>query len=222
MAYVAWDIETCPLASETLPSAQQERLGSEVERLREQSPGEDEEALHRQAGSFHPHLGWICCISAVRGGPDGMEEPKSWTAASPAGEEDLLDQFWADIHAIGRHHDQSGKDLQWVTFNGKDFDVPFLTSRTVANGLMPTREDITHTYPYGHEPHADLMGLWPNSNYSLEGLCSFLDVDPPKDDVDGSMVAELTRDGQIQEVAEYCEGDAVATLRCGQEVSVLL
>jgi hypothetical protein len=222
MAYVAWDIETCPLPSETLPSAQQERLSSEVERLRERSPEESEEAMRRKAGSFHPHLGWICCISAVRGGPDGMEEPKSWTAASPAEEEDLLDQFWADVHAIGRHHDQSGKDLQWITFNGKNFDVPFLTSRTVANGLMPTREDITHTYPYGHEPHADLMGLWPNSNYSLEGLCSFLDVDPPKDDVDGSMVAELTRDGQIQEVAEYCEGDAVATLRCGQEVSVLL
>nr|WP_272505801.1 hypothetical protein [Salinibacter ruber] len=97
-----------------------------------------------------------------------------------------------------------------------------MTSRTVANGLAPTREDIMHTYPYSHEPHADLIGLWPNSNYSLEGLCSFLDVDLPKDEVDGSMVAELTRDGQIQEVAAYCEGDAVATLRCGQEVSVLL
>lgn len=222
MTYVAWDIETCPLPSEILPDAQQERLSSEVERLRDGSPGESEEALHRQAGSFHPHLGWICCISAVRGGPDGMEEPKSWTAASPAGEEDLLDQFWADIHAIGRHHDQSGEDLQWVTFNGKDFDVPFLTARTVANGLAPTREDITNTYPYGHEPHADLMGIWQNSNYSLEGLCSFLGVEPPKDEVDGSMVAQLTRDGRTQKVAEYCEGDAVATLRCAQEVAVLL
>lgn len=70
MAYVAWDIETCPLPSETLPSTQQERLGSEVERLREQSPGEDEEALHRQAGSFHPHLEWIkrktCSTSSER------------------------------------------------------------------------------------------------------------------------------------------------------------
>ena len=223
MNYVAWDIETCPLPSEALPDAQQERLRSEVERLRERSPEKSEEALHRQAGSFHPHLGWICCISAVRGSSSGgVEEPKSWTAASPEEEEALLDQFWADVHAIGRHHDRSREDLRWVTFNGKGFDVPFLTARTIANGLAPTRKDITHTYPYDHDPHADLMGIWQSSNYSLEGLCSFLGVDAPKDEVDGSMVAELTRDGRIGEVADYCEGDAVATLLCAQETSVLL
>jgi hypothetical protein len=222
MTYVAWDIETCPLPPETLPDTQQERLSSEVDRLRDGSPDESEEALHRQAGSFHPHLGWICCISAVRGNTNGMEEPKSWTASSPGEEAGLLDQFWADIHAIGHHHDQNREKLQWVTFNGKNFDVPFLTARTVANGLAPTREDIVHTYPYDHDPHADLMGLWPGSNYSLEGLCSFLGVEPPKDEVDGSMVAELTRDGRIEEVATYCEGDAIATLRCAQEVSVLI
>ena len=222
MTYVAWDIETCPLPSDMLPDAQKERLGSEVERLRQRSPEESDEALHRQAGSFHPHLGWICCISAVRGGPNKIEDPKSWTADSPEEEEALLDQFWADIHAIGRHHDRNREDLRWITFNGKDFDVPFLTARTVANGLAPTRKDIIHTYPYDHDPHADLMGIWPGSDYSLEGLCSFLGVEPPKDEVDGSMVAELTRDGRIGEVAQYCEGDAIATLRCAQQVSVLL
>lgn len=222
MTYVAWDIETCPLPSDTLPEAQQERLGNEVERLRDRSSEESDEALHRQAGSFHPHLGWICCISAVRGGPNKIEDPKSWTADSPEEEEALLDQFWADIHAIGRHHDRNREDLRWITFNGKDFDVPFLTARTVADGLAPTRKDIINTYPYDHEPHADLMGIWPGSDYSLEGLCSFLGVESPKDEIDGSMVAELTRDGRLDEVAEYCEGDAVATLRCAQEVAVLL
>jgi predicted PolB exonuclease-like 3'-5' exonuclease len=222
MNYVAWDIETCPLPTESLPDAQQERLSNEVERLRERSPDKDDEALHRQAGSFHPHLGWICCISAVRGDANDMEEPKSWMTASPDEEEELLDRFWADVHAIGRHHDRNREELQWVPFNGKNFDVPFLTARTVANGLAPTRKDITNTYPYDHDPHADLMGIWQSSNYSLEELCSFLGVDAPKDEVDGSMVAELTRDGRIGEVAEYCEGDAVATLRCAQEASVLI
>ncbi len=133
-----------------------------------------------------------------------------------------LDQFWADVHAIGQHVEKRRGELRWVTFNGKNFDVPFLTARTVARGLAPTRKDITSTYPFDHDPHTDLMGLWPNSNYSLEDLCSFLGVESPKGEVDGSQVAELTREGEIETVARYCEGDVVATLRCAQEVSVLL
>lgn len=222
MTYVAWDIETCPIPSGALSDALKERRESEIQNLRDRSPGESEEALSRRACSFHPHLGWICCISAVRGDPETVGTPKSWTASFPGKESDLLDRFWADVHAIGRHHDRNREKLQWVTFNGKRFDVPFLTARTVANGLAPTREDITNTYPYDHEPHADLMGLWPRSSYSLEGLCGFLGVETPKDEVDGSMVAELTREGRLEAVADYCEGDAIATLRCAQEVSVLL
>jgi DNA polymerase elongation subunit (family B) len=207
---------------EVLSEAQRDRRESEIDRLRDKHPDGTDEDLSRRVGSFHPHLGWICCISAVRGGPEEIGEPKSWTAASREEESRLLDQFWADVHVIGRHHDKNGKQLRWVTFNGKQFDVPFLTARTVASGLAPTRKDITNTYPYDHEPHADLMGPWPSSSYSLEGLCSFLGAETPKGEVDGSMVAKMTRERGLEEVAEYCEGDAVATLRCAQEASVLL
>ncbi len=79
-----------------------------------------------------------------------------------------------------------------------------LTARTVAAELAPTREDITNTYPFSHEPHADLMGLWSGSNYSLGDLCSFLGLESPKADVDGSQVAELTREGEIEIVVRYC------------------
>ena len=61
----------------------------------------------------------------------------------------------------------------------KQFDVPFLTARTVANGLGPTRVTITNMYPYGHDSHADLMRLCSNSNYSLAGLCGFLNMETP-------------------------------------------
>lgn len=222
MTYVAWDIETCPIPFEALSEPQKDRRESEINQLREQSPDANEEVLSRQACSFHPHLGWICCISAVRGGDEIVETPKSWTASFPGEESDLLDRFWADVYAIGRHHDKNRKPLQWVTFNGKRFDVPFLTARTVVNGLAPTRQDLINTYPYDPEPHADLMGVWPRSSYSLEGLCGFLGVETPKDEIDGSMVAELTRESRMDEVAEYCEGDAIATLRCAQKLTALL
>ncbi len=223
MTYLAWDLETCPLPTERLAPAQQERLESEIGRLSDRKPELGKEAAARQAGSFHPHLGWICCISAVRGGPGAAREPTSWVAASPEEEEDMLDRFWADVHRMGRHFDCNGEELRWVTFNGKSFDVPFLTARTVANGLAPTRNDLTDTYPYSNDPHADLMGLWREPSYSLEGLCIFLGVDSPKEEgVDGSDVAGLVEEGDLGRVAAYCERDALATLRCAQEASVLL
>ena len=58
--------------------------------------------------------------------------------------------------------------------------------------------------------------------YGLEDLCDLLSVPTPKSDMDGSQVAGAVEDGRIDEVAAYCERDAVATFRCLQKVSHVL
>jgi hypothetical protein len=47
-------------------------------------------------------------------------------------------------------------------------------------------------------------------------------VESPKGDFDGSQVAPAVKEGRIGDVRDYCENDAVATLRCALKAKTLL
>lgn len=213
MQFVAWDIETCPFPVDSFSEAQRARFDERLAKRRAKRPDEDEDAAARLVRSLHPLLGWVCCISAVRGPVDGpANRPKSWTAASPEEESELLDRFWDDIQHISRN----APAIRWVTFNGKGFDVPFVEARSLHHGITPVNNSLLDTYPYNDAPHLDLMGLWPMP-MSLSQLCELLGVDSPKDEGDGSGVADLVAAGDINKVARYCEKDVEAVYACAQK-----
>ncbi len=208
---IAWDIETCPLPDEMLTDVHRERIDKEVSTLLQHQPDLDEDATRRLAMSTHLCLGWICCISAVAGTLDGgHRDPISLTASSIDEEKALLEAFW---DKVGRF---PGSPL-WVTFNGKRFDVPFVLARSAHYGVTPSRFDLANTYPYTHTPHADLYSAWPCC-YTLEDMCTLLNVTSSKDGFDGSMVANAVASGRIEDVARYCEADVVATWDCYLQV----
>lgn len=208
MIAIAWDIETCPLPTEELPPSHEARHDKELAHQKEQNPEINSAEASKRARSFHPYLGWISCISVVRGSVgEEMGEPYSWTASTPGKEEEMLRDFW---EAVG----QIKGSPRWATFSGKDFDVPFLTARTSRHGLTPSRDDLIDTYPFSHDPHVDLSKVWLPVNSSLEEMCAHLGVQSPKGNMDGSDVAQAVSEGRMEEVARYCEGDATATLRC--------
>jgi predicted PolB exonuclease-like 3'-5' exonuclease len=214
---IAWDIETCPRPYDSLSESHAKRHKHEYEYTMRNDTEIAADDAKRKASSLHPMLGWICCISAVRWSDGEMGTPMSWTAAAQEEEKDMLEQFWSDIQVFGDRY-----DVQWATFDGKRFDVPFLSARSVRHGLEPTVNDILDDYPYSHSPHADLAKLWQNKYYSLEDLCDFLGVESPKDGFDGSKVAPAVEEGRIGDVQSYCESDAVATLRCALKAKTLL
>lgn len=212
---IAWDIETCPTSKNALSDAQQSRYDKELRARQDKRPDEPAEEASRLVRSVHPFLGWICSISAVSGRVgDGPNEPYSWTAATPSEEADLLSDFWEKISRF-----DSG--VRWATFNGKFFDVPWITARSLHHGISPSRSDLVNTYPYNQSPHADLQKIWPQS-YSLDGLCGLLGVPSPKGEMDGSGVAGAVAEGRVNEVAAYGERDVVATFRCLQAAWPLL
>lgn len=207
MILVAWDIETCPTCLNEFSEAQRARYKKELEWKLKRKPKMDETAASRLVRSVHPLLGWICCISAVSGTLEGgPNQPRSWSAASPDEEGDLLRRFWSDVAGF------SG-GIVWITFNGKRFDAPFLLTRTVRHRLTPSRRDLLNTYPYKHRPHADLSRLWP-AHCTLDGLCDLLAVPTPKNGMDGSLVADTVANGGLSDVISYCERDVIATFEC--------
>lgn len=217
---IAVDIETCPLPRQSLSAEQKARLESEME-YRQSRRGNDLsekqlESEKRLARSTHGMLGWICCISLLRQEGSKTLSPQSFAASSPEEEARLLDNFWEQV-------DGMPGATTWVTFNGKDFDVPFLQMRSLARQVEPARSGLNNTYPYSNKPHADLMKLFGRkTHFTLGQLCSHLGIESPKEEVSGSDVASLVRQGRTDKVVRYCEKDTKATLRCWQAARPLL
>lgn len=209
---VAWDIETCPRPYEELSEAHRERHRKESEHKMEDGAEEPSKEVKSKAASLHPMLGWICCISVAAGTlSEGHREPHSWGAASLGEEADMLRAFWNDIQKLSNR-------VQWITCNGKHFDVPFLSARTAKHGITPTNSRILDTHKYRSDKHLDLANVWYSPIYSLADLCDHLGAESPKGEFDGSDVAPAIENGNPEKVRRYCERDAAATFRCAQAV----
>jgi len=123
-------------------------------------------------------------------------------------EAQLLEDFWEGARSY---------DV-FVTFNGRQFDIPFLLHRSVACGIKPSVELVKNryltqqTYPY----HIDLLEELTFNRAmprraSLHMFCQAYDIPSPKAVRDGSSVASLVEDEAWQTLANYNATDVVAT-----------
>lgn len=208
---IAWDIETCPIPDDHLAESHYARIAKEVRVQCQRSPHLPEAEVIELVRGTHPFLSWICCISAVGGTlGQGPRTPISFSAASLGKEKTLLESFWALIGSF------PGNPI-FVTFNGKRFDVPFLLARSAHHRVRPTRQDLTDTYPYSHQPHADLLHAWPYA-YTLDDMCTLLDVASPKNGFNGGDVADAVEAGELARVVAYCSDDVRATWECYRQL----
>lgn len=119
----------------------------------------------------------------------------------------------------------SGFDLRGdATFVGHNvtFDLRFLFQRACVLNLKPPPVLLKamHAKPW---ELADTMLIWSGTDrdkrISLDKLCKVLGIDSPKGEVNGSMVAQLYRDGEIEKIAEYCKRDVEAVRACYRRLS---
>lgn len=115
----------------------------------------------------------------------------------------LLDQhFFKPYHLLCAH-------------NGKEFDFPFIARRMVIHDIeIPNALNLFGKKPW-EIPHLDTMELWKFGDYknytSLKLLTSILGIPSPKDDIDGSQVAQVFyKDNDLQRIVNYCEKDTIA------------
>ena len=203
------DIETVPMVSSF------DELSPPFQSLWEKKSAyfrtekEDPSDVFGRAG-IYAEFGKIICISL--GVISGPENNMSLRLKSFYGhdEKNLLEDFSRMINNFS-----SNKDALLCAHNGKEFDYPYIARRMIINGLrIPAILDNAGKKPW--EIHLlDTMELWKFGDYknytSLELLAGLMGVATPKDDIDGSMVAEIYYTKKdIGRIARYCEKDVIA------------
>lgn len=215
MNRVVFDIETLAYPLESFDESQQEYLMRFAKNDEERA-----EAVMKM--SLAPFTAQIVAIAMVN--PESQQgkvfyhDPTGQSSVSPDGlvefvpgsETAMLQEFWKTIARYG----------QFVTFNGRTFDCPFLMLRSAILGVKPTRNLMTYRYSAGE--HCDLLeqlsyyGAF--RKFSLDFYCRAFGIRSPKSEgVSGQDVDPLFRAGRYQEIAEYCLRDVRATVQLFQK-----
>ncbi len=173
---------------------------------------EDQSAsdVYQRAG-IYSEFGKIICISVgIIINKDGK---KSFRLKSFYGDDErtILTEF---MEMLEKYH-ASNSDLQLCAHNGKEFDFPYIARRMLINGIrLPGLLDIAGKKPW-EVMLLDTMELWKFGDYknytSLNLLTQIFNISTPKDDIDGSMVAEVYwKDKDLIRIVRYCEKDVLA------------
>ena len=119
-------------------------------------------------------------------------------------EADLLQQFWRDL----LHYEQ------FITFNGRGFDCPFLMLRSAILGIQPSRNLMP--YRYDSKIHCDLLEQFTFygalRKFNLDFYCKSFGIESPKSHgITGLDLRALFGQKRFREIAEYNLGDLKAT-----------
>ncbi len=100
--------------------------------------------------------------------------------------------------------------------NIKEFDIPFICRRLLVNSLaIPPFLDFQNMKPW-ETNIVDTFQYWRFGDYkhytSLKLLAASLGVPSPKDDIDGSMVADVYWvEKNLERIVVYCQKDVITT-----------
>lgn len=195
MTTIAIDIETVPCVERfDLLSPALQALW-----LKKQKEGE---TFETHAG-LYPEFGKVVCISF------GYSREKIVSFCYPD-ESEVLVKFCQAVASFKSAYVFAGHNIL-------DFDFPFLAKRYLINRLpIPRIFNVLQGKSWDN-PNIDTMKLWSmgvfNSKTSLNLLCAVLGVESPKQDINGSQVADVFyKEKDYARIAKYCEADVVAVL----------
>jgi len=98
--------------------------------------------------------------------------------------------------------------------NAKEFDFPFIARRMLVHQIpLPPTLQLFDKKPW-EIPHLDTLHLWRFGDFkhytSLKLMAHVLGIPTPKDDIDGSQVANVYyEEKNIERIVTYCEKDVV-------------
>ena len=168
------------------------------------------EGFNTSAG-IYSEFGKIVCISV--GFIFFQGETMHFRTKSFSGDDEklILTEFTELIHKFctTKEHTLCGHNI-------KEFDIPYICRRMLINGLkLPTILNISGKKPW-EISFIDTLELWKFGDYknytALKLLTAVFGIPTPKDDIDGSQVAEVYyKEKNVSRIALYCQKDVVAT-----------
>lgn len=224
------DIETVPICSQLseMSDEMQQLWGYKFEQVKRRQqiawPEEADEAygFANGAGVF-AEFGKVVCISV--GFIYFQNNEPHFKVKSYASKDEK--QLLMDFAAMSSNFLNS-KDRYVCGHNVKEFDIPFICRRMLVHGLkLPAALQVAGKRPW-ETSFIDTLELWKFGDYkhytSLKLLTALFGIPTPKDDIDGSQVAQVYyEEDNLQRIATYCEKDVVATAQlylrfCGREL----
>ncbi|MBN9349460.1 MAG: ribonuclease H-like domain-containing protein [Chitinophagaceae bacterium] len=205
------DIETVPGNPDfqSLPDVWQELWNKKVARLVPE--GITPEDFYSQQSALYAEFGRVVCICIGYYRSDGTERKLRVKALAYDDEAKILKQFNEMITQFENHH----KNWIFAGHNIREFDLPYLSRRMLINGLdIPQSMSFQKLKPWDI-PVFDTMHFWrfvgDYRNYtSLDLLATALGIPSPKEDINGSQVAEVFyKEKNLKRIAAYCSRDVV-------------
>jgi len=201
------DIETVPLYPnfEDAPEVEQRYFEEKTAYQRKENFSPQE--FYNRAGIW-AEFGKIVCISVGYFGP--QKKSRDFRLKTFKGEEaTLLNEF----KVLVEQYFNSPKHL-FCGHNAKEFDFPFIARRMLIHQISISKSlQLFNKKPW-EVPHLDTLHLWRLGDYkhytSLKLMAYVLNIPSPKDDIDGSQVADVFyKEKDINRIAVYCEKDVV-------------
>jgi hypothetical protein len=218
------DIETVGLPWEELDPYVREYL------IKGLSEGDAEET--RRAGGLSPFRGRIvaigviniddgrsCALYEVPGQTEVVYERAGARTYISGSEKQILEKFWTFFE----------NDSRFISFNGRQFDGPFLMIRSAIHGVVPKRDLVG--YRYGFHPNCDLreaLNFFGTTNsrqfkFNLDLACKTFDVETSKGEgMDGRSVETKYLAHRHREIADYCLDDVRATAELYEKIAPTL
>lgn len=119
-------------------------------------------------------------------------------------EKEIIEKFWNTIKEYE----------QFITFNGRSFDCPFIIIRSAVHKIVVKKDLMPNRF---NDTHIDLMDQLTfygasRRKFSLDMWCRTFGIKSPKENgITGYDVKELFKTGRYIDIAKYCLGDLIAT-----------
>lgn len=218
MRRIIFDIETCAYPVESLSESQQEYLlrYSEKEAEADKKSQKRDDAIRYL--SLYPLTAKIIAIGIYHVEKEKTyvyyesSESEEWNAEEKnvcykgLSEKEMIQSFWRIVDFTD----------QVITFNGRNFDVPFIMMRSAMLEIQPTKNLIGKRYDSSN--HIDLLEQFTfygiTRKFNLDFYCHAFGVDSPKSKgISGMEVKTLYEAGRIKDIAVYCGEDVSATYK---------